>query len=176
MSAESKGQKYDWDNMLPNYSYNYTKTQADAVAKLMLHCGKAVKMNYNKESGANVTPASLAKYFGYDSDLMLDLPRSSFTLAEWTALIDQELQARRPILYSGQTTAGGHQFICDGSDGNGLYHINWGWSGAGDGYFDITILNPSQGGIGAGNISDGFNRSCYMIIGIQPDNGKVDEP
>lgn len=176
MSAESKGQKYDWDNMIPNYSYNYTKTQADAVAKLMLHCGKAVKMNYNKESGANVTPASLAKYFGYDSDLMLDLPRSSFTLAEWTALIDQELQARRPILYSGQTTAGGHQFICDGSDGNGLYHINWGWSGAGDGYFDITILNPSQGGIGAGNISDGFNRSCYMIIGIQPDNGKVDEP
>ena len=68
----------------------------------MLHCGKAVKMNYNKESGANVTPASLAKYFGYDSDLMLDLPRSSFTLAEWTALIDQELQARRPILYRQQ--------------------------------------------------------------------------
>lgn len=177
VAGELKGQKYDWDNMLPTYTNNnYTQTQADAVAKLMLHCGKAVNMDYNKESGANVTPASLAKYFGYDSDLMLDLPRSSFTLAEWTALIDQELQARRPILYSGQTTAGGHQFICDGSDGNGLYHINWGWSGAGDGYFDITILNPSQGGIGAGNISDGFNRSCYMIIGIQPDNGKVDEP
>lgn len=177
MTAEKKGQTYDWANMLPTYSNNnYNEVQADAVAKLMLHCGKAVSMDYNYESAAAVTPTSLAKYFGYDSDLMLNLSRSSFTLTEWTALIDQELQARRPILYSGQTTAGGHQFVCDGSDGNGLYHINWGWSGNQDGYFDIAILNPAQGGIGAGNVSDGFNRSCYMIIGMQPDNGKIDKP
>ena len=177
VAGELKGQKYDWDNMLPSYSnVNYNQTQADAVAKLMLHCGKAVKMNYSMESGAIVTPDRLAKYFGYDSDLMLDLSRTSFTLAEWTALIDKELQAKRPILYGGQTTKSGHQFVCDGSDGNGLYHINWGWGGYQDGYFDITILNPGQGGIGAGNVTDGYNRDCDMIIGIQPDNGKVDEP
>ena len=177
IAGETKGQKYDWDNMLPTYTNNnYTQTQADAVAKLMLHCGKAVEMDYGEESGANVTPGRLAKYFGYDSDLMLDLMRSCFTLAEWTAIIDKELQAKRPILYSGRTTNGGHQFVCDGSDGNGLYHINWGWGGYQDGYFDITILNPGQGGIGAGNVTDGYNRNCDMIIGIQPDNGKVDEP
>ena len=177
VAGETKGQKYDWDNMLPSYySGNYNQTQADAVAKLMLHCGKAVEMDYGEESGANVTPGCLAKYFGYDSDLMLDLSRTCFTLAEWTAIIDKELQAKRPILYSGRTTNGGHQFVCDGSDGNGLYHINWGWGGYQDGYFDITILNPGQGGIGAGNVTDGYNRYCDMIIGIQPDNGKVDEP
>lgn len=177
VAGELKGQKYDWDNMLPSYlNVNYNQTQADAVAKLMLHCGKAVKMNYSMESGAIVTPDRLAKYFGYDSDLMLDLSRTCFTLAEWTALIDKELQAKRPILYGGQTTKSGHQFVCDGSDGNGLYHINWGWGGYQDGYFDITILNPGQGGIGAGNVTDGYNRDCDMIIGIQPDNGKVDEP
>lgn len=177
VAGETKGQKYDWENMLPSYySGNYNQTQADAVAKLMLHCGKAVKMNYSMESGAIVTPDRLAKYFGYDSDLMLDLSRTCFTLAEWTAIIDKELQAKRPILYGGQTTKSGHQFVCDGSDGNGLYHINWGWGGYQDGYFDITILNPGQGGIGAGNVTDGYNRGCDMIIGIQPDNGKVDEP
>ena len=177
VAGELKGQKYDWDNMLPSYSnVNYNQTQADAVAKLMLHCGKAVEMDYGEESGAIVTPGRLAKYFGYDSDLMLDLSRTYFTLAEWTAIIDKELQAKRPILYSGLTTEGGHQFVCDGSDGNGLYHINWGWGGYQDGYFDITILNPGQGGIGAGNVTDGYNRYCDMIIGIQPDNGKVDEP
>lgn len=177
VAGELKGQKYDWDNMLPTYTNNnYTQTQANAVARLMLHCGKAVEMDYGEESGANVTPGRLAKYFGYDSDLMLDLMRSCFTLAEWTAIIDKELQAKRPILYSGRTTEGGHQFVCDGSDGNGLYHINWGWGGYQDGYFDITILNPGQGGIGAGNVTDGYNRGCDMIIGIQPDNGKVDEP
>lgn len=177
VAGELKGQKYDWDNMLPTYTNNnYTQAEADAVAKLMLHCGKAVEMDYGEESGAIVTPGRLAKYFGYDSDLMLDLMRSCFTLAEWTAIIDKELQAKRPILYSGITTNGGHQFVCDGSDGNGLYHINWGWGGYQDGYFDITILNPGQGGIGAGNVTDGYNRGCDMIIGIQPDNGKVDEP
>ena len=177
IAGETKGQKYDWDNMLPTYTNNnYTQTQADAVAKLMLHCGKAVEMDYGEESGAIVTPGRLAKYFGYDSDLMLNLMRTCFTLAEWTAIIDKELQAKRPILYSGITTNGGHQFVCDGSDGNGLYHINWGWGGYQDGYFDITILNPGQGGIGAGNVTDGYNRGCDMIIGIQPDNGKVDEP
>lgn len=177
VAGELKGQKYDWDNMLPTYTNNnYTQTQADAVAKLMLHCGKAVEMDYGEESGAIVTPGRLAKYFGYDSDLMLNLMRTCFTLAEWTAIIDKELQAKRPILYSGITTNGGHQFVCDGSDGNGLYHINWGWGGYQDGYFDITILNPGQGGIGAGNVTDGYNRGCDMIIGIQPDNGKVDEP
>lgn len=177
VAGELKGQKYDWDNMLPTYTNNnYTQTQANAVAKLMLHCGKAVEMDYGEESGAIVTPGRLAKYFGYDSDLMLDLSRTCFTLAEWTAIIDKELQAKRPILYSGRTTNGGHQFVCDGSDGNGLYHINWGWGGYQDGYFDITILNPGQGGIGAGNVTDGYNRNCDMIIGIQPDNGKVDEP
>lgn len=177
IAGETKGQKYDWDNMLHTYTNNnYTQTQADAVAKLILHCGKAVEMDYGEESGAIVTPGRLAKYFGYDSDLMLDLMRSCFTLAEWTAIIDKELQAKRPILYSGRTTNGGHQFVCDGSDGNGLYHINWGWGGYQDGYFDITILNPGQGGIGAGNVTDGYNRGCDMIIGIQPDNGKVDEP
>lgn len=177
VAGELKGQKYDWDNMLPTYTNNnYTQTQANAVAKLMLHCGKAVEMDYDEESGAIVTPGHLAKYFGYDSDLMLNLMRTCFTLAEWTAIIDKELQAKRPILYSGRTTNGGHQFVCDGSDGNGLYHINWGWGGYQDGYFDITILNPGQGGIGAGNVTDGYNRNCNMIIGIQPDNGKVDEP
>lgn len=177
VAGELKGQKYDWENMLPSYySGNYNQTQADAVAKLMLHCGKAVEMDYGEESGAIVTSDHLAKYFGYDSDLMLDLSRTCSTLAEWTAIIDKELQAKRPILYSGLTTEGGHQFVCDGSDGNGLYHINWGWGGYQDGYFDITILNPGQGGIGAGNVTDGYNRYCDMIIGIQPDNGKVDEP
>lgn len=91
-------------------------------------------------------------------------------------LIDNELKAKRPILYSGQSSDGGHEFVCDGSDGNGLYHINWGWGGYQDGYFDLTILQPTKGGAGSGSAVDGYNRDCSMIIGIAPDNGKVDEP
>lgn len=176
----NKGEIYDWDNMLPQYaSYeplNYTDAQAAAVAKLLYHCGVACEMDYGPSSGANVTPAILSTYFGYDSDLMQDVNRDVFTLAEWSQIMDKELTAKRPILYSGQSSDGGHEFVCDGTDGNGLYHINWGWGGYQDGYFDVTILNPDKGGAGSGNAPDGYNQSCSMIIGIAPDNGKVDEP
>lgn len=173
----SSGATYDWDNMLPDYSKSdYNSAQADAVAKLMYHCGAAVKMDYGPLSGANVTPAILATYFGYDADLMQDLTRTVFTLQQWMTLIDNELKAKRPILYSGQASDGGHVFVCDGSDGKGLYHINWGWGGYQDGYFDLTILQPQKGGAGSGSAVDGYNRNCSMIIGIAPDNGKVDEP
>lgn len=173
----SSGATYDWDNMLPDYSKSdYNSAQADAVAKLMYHCGAAVKMDYGPLSGANVTPAILATYFGYDADLMQDLTRTVFTLQQWMTLIDNELKAKRPILYSGQASDGGHEFVCDGSDGKGLYHINWGWGGYQDGYFDLTILQPTKGGAGSGSAVDGYNRNCSMIIGIAPDNGKVDEP
>lgn len=173
----SSGATYDWDNMLPDYSKSdYNSAQADAVAKLMYHCGAAVEMNYGPSSGANVTPIILATYFGYDADLMQDLTRTVFTLQQWMTLIDNELKAKRPILYSGQASDGGHEFVCDGSDGNGLYHINWGWGGYQDGYFDLTILQPTKGGAGSGSAVDGYNRDCSMIIGIAPDNGKVDEP
>lgn len=176
----NKGESYDWDNMLPQYaSYeplNYTDAQAAAVAKLLYHCGVACEMDYGPSSGANVTPGILSTYFGYDSDLMQDVNRDVFTLAEWSQIMDKELTAKRPILYSGQSSDGGHEFVCDGTDGNGLYHINWGWGGYQDGYFDVTILNPDKGGAGSGSAPDGYNQSCSMIIGIAPDNGKVDEP
>ena len=173
----SSGATYDWDNMLPDYSKSdYSSAQADAVAKLMYHCGAAVKMDYGPLSGANVTPTILATYFDYDADLMQDLTRTVFTLQQWMTLIDNELKAKRPILYSGQASDGGHEFVCDGSDGKGLYHINWGWGGYQDGYFDLTILQPQKGGAGSGSAVDGYNRNCSMIIGIAPDNGKVDEP
>ena len=176
----NKGEIYDWDNMLPQYaSYeplNYTDAQAAAVAKLLYHCGVACEMDYGPSSGANVTPAILSTYFGYDFDLMQDLNRDVFTLAEWSQIMDKELSARRPILYSGRSSGGGHEFVCDGTDGNGLYHINWGWGGYQDGYFDVTILNPDKGGAGSGSAPDGYNQYCSMIVGIAPDNGKVDEP
>lgn len=176
----NKGESYDWANMLPQYaSYeplNYTDAQATAVAKLMYHCGAACEMDYGSSSGANVTPAILSTYFGYDSDLMQDLNRDAFTLAEWSQIMDKELSVKRPILYSGRSSDGGHEFICDGTDGYGLYHINWGWGGYQDGYFDVTILNPDKGGAGSGSAPDGYNQYCSMIVGIAPDNGKVDEP
>lgn len=178
VNAISKGEEYDWGNMLPTYTEEeYNTTQANAVAKLMFHCGAAVQMDYGDSSGALLRPEDMSTYFGYDADLLQEVYRSVYTLAEWKKILDRELEAKRPIIYGGVAShENGHQFVCDGSDGEGLYHINWGWSGDSDGYFDITLLDPDVRGTGAGTSADGYNRDCSVIIGIAPDNGRKDEP
>lgn len=178
VNAISKGEEYDWNNMLPTYTEGkYNTTQADAVAKLMFHCGAAVQMDYGDSSGALLRPEDMSTYFGYDADLLQEVYRSFYTLAEWKKILDRELEAKRPIIYGGvRSYERGHQFVCDGSDGAGLYHINWGWSGDCDGYFDITLLDPDVPGTGAGTPADGYNRDCSVIIGIAPDNESKDEP
>lgn len=174
----AKGQvTFDWDNMLDTYKAgNYTKEQANAVATLSYYCGLAVQMQYSLSSGSFLTTGVLAQTFGYDADLLQQPYRGQFSLAEWMQMIDHELEAARPIIYGGQSSAGGHMFVCDGADGTGLYHINWGWGGYGNGYYDLTILDPTYRGIGSGTAQDGFIQDCYMTIGIAPDNGKKDEP
>ncbi len=175
MEAIAKGEAYDWDNMLPRYvKGNYTEEQANAVAKLMFHCGAAVQSKYGPSTGANVTPEHLAKFFGYDADLMQGVYRKAVTLDKWIELLDGELQAGRPILYAGSDAYGGHQFVCDGCDESGLYHINWGWGGSDNGYFDINILNPGYDA--SFPAQDGFTWDVHILIGIAPDNGKADKP
>lgn len=136
MPSVSAGERYDWDNMLPQYSGSaYTAAQANAVAKLMYHCGLSAKADYGPSTGTNCTPDVLVKYWEYDPDVIKQLNREGFSLREWTAILDAELRASRPVYYSGVSfTSGGHAFLCDGADGDGLYHINWGWSGWSNGY------------------------------------------
>ena len=179
MPSISKGQIYDWDNILDTYlnSSEYNDTQALAVAKLMLHVGCALKTNYgNSGSGANSSTAGevLAKYFGYDPDNTTSISRKDVTQQEWNNIIYGELEALRPVLVSGSNSSIGHAFICDGSDSNGLFHINWGWGGRYNGYFDITTLCQYQAGIIGGD--DGFNRGNSIVCGIAPDNGIKDAP
>lgn len=180
MPSVAAGERYDWDNMLPQYSGSaYTAEQANAVAKLMYHCGLSADADYGPSStGALCTPNVLVKYWGYDPDVIMFLDRENFSLREWTAILDAELQASRPVYYSGwSTTSGGHAFLCDGADGDGLYHINWGWSGWSNGYFDITVLNSDYSGTESATApADGYNYSCSMIVGIMPDNGVADAP
>lgn len=180
MPSVSAGERYDWDNMLPQYSGSaYTAAQANAVAKLMYHCGLSAKADYGPSStSALCTPNVLVKYWGYDPDVIKFLFRENFSLREWTAILDAELQASRPVYYRGVPfTSVGHAFLCDGADGDGLYHINWGWSGWSNGYFDITVLNSDYSGTESATApADGYNYSCNMIVGIMPDNGVADAP
>lgn len=175
MPEIAEGEMYDWDNMLPVYNGSESNTQNDAVAKLMLHAGCAVNMSYGPSSGSNASAETFTKYFGMDADLVRKVYRKDFQIAEWDGMLYEEMVARRPVFYDGQSTGGGHAFVIHGYE-SGLYYVNWGWGGFCDGYFDITILNPQNtSGAGASISDDGYSMGNGMIIGIQQDNGIKDD-
>ena len=170
--SELPATTFKWDQMKDSYSYDETGAAADAVAELMRYCGQAVRMDYtSNESGASVGAAHLINYFGY-SKTAQDMNRSYYTTTEWEAMIYKELSNARPVLYSGNSGSGGHQFVIDGYDDKGLFHVNWGWGGYADGHFVLSVLNPDGRGIGGGSSSNGYTRWQDAIIGVQPDHGE----
>ena len=166
--SELPATTFDWELMQQKYNDNDVSDAAQAVAKLMRYIGQSIKMDYNKySSSASIDMNVMIETFGYTKN-MYDLSRSNYTTAEWESLIYQELSAGRPVLYSGSSENGGHQFICDGYDGDGLFHINWGWGGSSDGYFVISLANPDEKGIGGGMGTGGYAYRQRAIVGFQP--------
>lgn len=58
-----------------------------------------------------------------------------------------------------------HAFVCDGYDGQGLFHFNWGWDGKADGYFAIDFLNPAAEDE---PWKTGYNGSQSALLNIHP--------
>ncbi len=164
---------FDWDKMKLEYNStngvtNYSQEEVEAVAKLMRYCGQAVEMKYDtNESGGMVYPKDLTFNFWYGRDVRT-VNRADFSTSEWEDMIYKEVSEGRPVLYTGTSINFGHEFICDGYDGNGLFHINWGWGGNSDGFFVLSILDPNFEGVYGGLSSDGFSSGQKAIIGLKP--------
>lgn len=162
---------FGWDVMQDSYlNSDSTSAAGLAAATLTLYCGQSVEMNYNEGgSGAKTTrlPWMLSTYFGYKSSAHC-LSRDNYTSQEWADAIYNELSAGRPVIYSGSKKSSGHAFICDGYDGNGLFHINWGWNGKSNGYFLLNVLNPDIQGTGSASGAYGYIYSQAIVVGIEP--------
>ena len=153
---------FDWKKMPNNPASDGTQEEKEAVAYLMRELGKALRMRYSASGGASSSFDAfnaLRSYFAYAPSLQL-VHASDYSSLAWEQLLISELQARRPVIYSGAPLQGaGHTFVIDGYDGNGYFHVNWGWNGQCDGYFRLHKLESNIG-----------NYSFYQdaIIGICP--------
>ena len=164
--------KYDWANMPEQYDdpSQATDEETQALSTLAYHAGVAVEMMYAPGGSGTYTPLvarALRDHFRYDKRVCFK-KRINYTQASWEQLLRNELIAFRPIIYSGDGSGGGHAFVCDGYDAEGLFHINWGWGGMSDGYFNLNYLVPSSLGIGGG-AGGGFSFSQGAVVGIMPD-------
>ena len=177
LSANFGATTYDWSQMPNQLTSNSTAAQIKAVATLMLHCGIGVDMNYSPSSsgaqileekayGTSSSEYALKEFFNFDKTTVKGVLREGKTAAQWISLLKSEIDARRPILFGGVGSAGGHAFVADGYDNNNYFHFNWGWSGNSDGYYSVDALNPVDLGTGAGNGS--YNNIQQVVIGIKP--------
>ena len=168
---------FDWDNMLDKYTGSYTPAQADAVAWLMRYVGQEEHMDYTPSGSGAMGDDILraVKFFGYDEEMaqLVFKTRTDdygtdtavyYTDDEWADLLQSELAQGRPVVYCGYDYSywgwSGHAFNVDGyTAGTDTYHVNWGWSGDGNGDFVLNAF--SSGGYT-------FDIEQQMIMGIQP--------
>lgn len=168
---------FDWANMLPTYNYSANDTQRNAVAWLMRYIGQAEEMDYTNE-GSEAWEDDIIRachLFGYvdarveyKATLDFDTHGENMLIndADWSVMLQDELAAGRPVVYCAYSYSNaynqfyGHAFNVDGyDDSNGMYSINWGWSGTGNGYFALRAFN---------NQGYSYSLGELMVMGIEP--------
>lgn len=162
VSADFGATTYQWANMRNAYLDGYSDEEVAAVATLLYHCGAAVGMMYALTGSSAMVSAYTARgmvdYFRYSSTAQY-LSRQNYSKEEWMKLIYKELSEGRPVFYAGNSpTQGSHAWVLDGYNSAGEVHINWGWKGGGNGYYDIDLTDTEND----------FNQQQSMIIGIMP--------
>lgn len=154
--------RFNWDDMLESYGGYYNTAQSDAVSTLMRYCGQSVEMNYSTSvstSAVQAIPFALNYFFGY-KDSATVLMRDTSNDADWDQMMYDELAQGRPIIYSGyDSNSGSHAFVIDGYR-DGMFHVNWGWSGDYDSYWQLSALTPR---------SYNYSTRQYAVIGIEGD-------
>ena len=184
--ARAEGMAINWDAMLPAYTtispskevlaLETTSEQREAVALLLACCGQAVDMAYGPTgSGANPfnIPAAMA-YFGYQS--ACSMSKTLFKVADtdegrayWEDIVHWELTQGRSVIYGGSSSSTGsdvgHSFVIDGYDGaTGLFHVNWGWYGDANGYYNLALLNPTR----MSGEKRQYSKSQTVVMGLAP--------
>ncbi|MDD5509137.1 MAG: C10 family peptidase, partial [Bacteroidales bacterium] len=150
---------YHWDQMNAIHP-------VDASALILFHAGAASLMNYGPQLSATsvdryALPA-LRNNFLYHEAMVVREMEQYFYL-DWISMLKAELINQRPILYSGASPDGkvAHAFNIDGFRDQDYFHFNWGWNGAGDGWYNLSTM---------GNGSANFSAQQAAIFGLQPSN------
>ncbi len=163
---------FDWDNMIDDYTGDYTPAQAAAVATLMRYVGQKEHMMYGTEGSGIFTTdtqviADMYISFGYDATTCRFVKKSDYSEEQWAQMVQEEIINHRPVVYCGVDVggAGGHAFNVDGYDTSlNKYHVNFGWSGEGNSWCAMNAFSAR---------SYTFSDNQRMVLGIQPPYGRI---
>ena len=149
---------YNWADIISG------ENSKDGAARLLWHCGVAVRMDYGYNGSGTQTsyiPSALKKYFSYPNSVAY-YSRDKFSNEDWHELILNEIQNGRAVAYSGHDPKKGygHCFNLDGYDGQ-WFNVNWGWGGTNNGYFSLDGLHDAT-------MDMDYTSGQGVVIGIRP--------
>ena len=162
-----KSVDYQWQYM-KDYAKQMDNKGGDAVGVLMRDVGKAVRMHYYyKGSNSNLHYAmeALRNNFGYS---VRHLYKDYMLAGTFHEALLNELAEGYPVLICG----GSHVFVLDGYDRRGFVHVNWGWGGEHDGYFDINTIYLNVSGFG---LREGKFYEEIEVVFAHPKDGNHQE-
>lgn len=171
---------YDWDHMPARVRPWSDSASKAAVAKLCFEVGASMDMSFGTSaSGAYEHSGGMLKrfsaelalenHFGYNP-AMYTAFKESMTDEQWAALMKSELDAGRPLIYTGSSSSGGHAFVVDGYDATGLFHVNWGWGPSALGYYTITSLAYGQPGTSGYRAYNEMNNAIVHMYPVTPND------
>ena len=128
---------YDWKYMLDVYTLGSTEIEREAAALLAFHCGVALNMDYESNGSTASTknvPSALSDYFRFTGEY------EKSSRANFYKNLRTEMIEGRPAQLAISTSSGfGHSVDVDGYfEHNGYFHLNMGWNGKNNGWYDLA--------------------------------------
>lgn len=163
---------FDYDNLIDDYQTGEpTEEQIKAVNDLMYCCATAVEADWDKavtNASDNNVPNAMKTHFGY-SEYISKINSTHFSIEEWSELLYSQLSKGLPVLICANLASTykiGHAIICDGYDGDGFFHINWGWGGNYDGYYNLASLYTADPEVDFS--TEGYGTGQVIFINLFP--------
>lgn len=161
---------FDWDNMPTRLNESSEEIEKRSIQRLLRTIGILSDAKYTIHSTSaapTIAMENIKKYMNYQEKAQR-IKVTDYTIEDWKQIIYDHLSHVGPVILFGENPwveNKGHCFIVDGYK-DGLYHMNWGWGGACDGYFRLFELTPG------GNDFSGDNQ---MIVNLVPPGHSVIE-
>ena len=176
---------YDYENMPDSLGWGSSDVEKNAVATLLGHVGAAVGVRYGKDGSAAAidNPAvfkGLKRHFAMSNAVKKS--RDEYSEEEWYELVKDSLLGGEPVILTGTDSkiGAGHAYIVDGIREDGKVHINFGWGGSSNGWYDLNDIlvngryrftEEMSAYVGLGPTQHKLNEQCGGRFGEQCEEG-----
>lgn len=179
IDADFDSHPFDWDNIRDVYSESSSEPERNAVANLVYMTGVAMKQMYSPTATSTVNPGTWMwglQHYMHLSPTSRWLHRKYYSTAEWTDMINAQLEAGHPVFYNAAHTApynakSGHFFVIDGRDSQGRYHFNFGHDSSQQDKFGSLDAGNQGSEPKPGNVFVCYHNDQKMITDCYPVDG-----